>query len=60
MTNLKLFNVTYYNAVKKSENSLTVRSSSLESATLEEEKAIAMIQQFNPFISIKSIVKVTA
>jgi hypothetical protein len=55
---VKTYKVTYYNAIKKSENSLTVQASSLESATREEEAAIALINQINPFISLKSVEEV--
>jgi hypothetical protein len=55
---MKKFQVTYYNAVRKSENSVMVLARSLESARAEEEKAVAMMNQINPFISLKSIVEV--
>jgi len=52
---MKTFIVTYYNAIKKVETKLYVSSSSLESAIAEEDKAIALINAFNPFISVKSV-----
>jgi hypothetical protein len=56
---MKKFLVTYYNAARKVENSVTVLARSLESATAEEEKAMAMMNQINPYLSIKSIVEVS-
>lgn len=55
---MKKFQVTYYNAARKSENSVIVLARSVESARAEEEKAVAMMNQINPFISLKSIVEV--
>lgn len=57
---MNTYKVTYYNAQRKAENSVTVKARSLESAIAEENKAIAMMQQFNPFISLKSVEQVTA
>ncbi len=55
---MKKFKVTYYNAARKAENSVTVLARSLESAIEEERKAVAMMNQINPFISLKSVVEV--
>ena len=57
---MNTYKVTYYNAHRKVENSVTVKASSLESAIAEEKKAVAMMQQINPFISLKSVELVTA
>jgi hypothetical protein len=55
---MKKFEVIYFNAIRKTENTLIVLGSSLESVRNEETKAIEIINQFNPFISVKSITEV--
>lgn len=55
---MKKFEVTYFNAARKVENTIIVLAASLESATAEEQKALALFNRINPFISIKSIVEV--
>lgn len=55
---MRNFKVTYYDAIRKVEMSATIQALSLESATAEEAKAMAIINQSHPNFSIKSIVEV--
>jgi hypothetical protein len=55
---MKKFEVTYYNSVRKTENSIIAKARSLESARAEEERAIAVMKEWNPFVSVKSVIEV--
>lgn len=55
---MNTYKVTYYNAARKCENSVTLKANSLEQAIEGEKKAVAFMQQFNPFISLKSVEQV--
>jgi hypothetical protein len=47
------YKVTYDNG--KSQNSVIVKARSLESARMEEQKAVAMFQRMNPAIKLVSV-----
>lgn len=50
---MKSYKVTYDNG--KSQNSVIVKARSLESAWIEEQKAVAMFQRMNPAMKLISV-----
>lgn len=50
---MKSYKVTYSNG--RTENTVIVKARSIESARIEEEKALAMFRRINPAISLVSV-----
>lgn len=57
---MKKFLVTYYNAARKTENSVAVRGRSLEEVRAGEERIVKQMNEINPFITLKSVIEVAA